>query len=117
RFGLPGGTERDAGAGSSAPSTGDRLPDRRRSGRARLRRPPRRPPLRPAGQGARVRECAPTGIARLRLALLRGRSEDEDAFAELDPVVDLRLVGDEGADAAVAGGVVGHRFVAMDGVA
>src|ERR1044072_396130 len=44
-------------------------------------------------------------------------SEDEDVFAVVNAFVDLRLVRDEGPQAAVAGGVVGHRFIAVHRVA
>jgi hypothetical protein len=44
-------------------------------------------------------------------------SEDEDALAVVDAVVDLGLVSDEGTYATVACGVVRHRFVAMHRVA
>src|SRR5215218_11306387 len=44
-------------------------------------------------------------------------SEDENRLAVVELFVDARLVGDEGADAAVAGSVVGDFRVAVHGIA
>src|SRR5829696_1269267 len=49
--------------------------------------------------------------------IIQGSSEDEDALAVVDALVYLRLVGDEGADAAVARRIVRNRVVAVHGVA
>src|ERR1700709_258329 len=59
-----------------------------------------------------------TRTAFMALSLITGdSSENEDALAVIQLFVDPRLVGDEGAHAAVAGGVGRFFVVAVDGVA
>src|SRR5680860_492506 len=137
RYGEGGATRRDRRRRRAADRARAGLDRRRRdqlTSGAKARRPQQRPPRvdvvlrrRPTGQRhlpkdqrvlAQLGDQRALGGVEVRHGAPRHtRSEDENAFAVLDPLEYLRLVGDEGAQAAVAGRVVGHRLVTVDGVA